>query len=478
MSRQLRGIIALLVVIAILTSGVLVVGRLLGNKDTASASSSTSPFLYQCEPKEVQSIWFKNEQGTFDVHRQADQSWILDEARDYPASDFYATLETVASGVAYSRTIEENVEDIALYGFDKPMAEVKFTYRNGDKMELLFGVRMPGSAFRYMMEKGKSTVYTVTSNISVPFEADLTTFVGRVLTPAMPTGDAMPTMTHLTLSDTDWDAPLVLQPNVKTGKTALDKQPYRIVSPQEAYVNSGAGTRLADLPKSGLEADAIEKLGPSEADLEAYSLKEPKHTLEYNIGGKDYKVLLSRKDAAQEKYYAMLPGGNIIYSFDSNSLSWLDQPLQAFAGPHLLAADLAQLAKVNLSSGADRYEFILTQTGGDAQNPAFTVSANGKTLENTDYFKTFLELLNSGIWTDVATREPAEDAVPELSITFTYLSNLNLTPDTITYTKLEERLYYIAVNGEGYFTCGASYLNKVNGEVQKLMNNEAVDTHF
>lgn len=123
------------------------------NEDTA--------YAYASEELDVQITKAEDEKGsiTYEYEVSPDPGKF-----EYDSSKFRSMLYTLSS-ITATNLVEENCQDISVYGLDEPTAVVKTYYQDGSEVDVIIGSQAPVDGEYYVMTNESSNVYTIGSYV-------------------------------------------------------------------------------------------------------------------------------------------------------------------------------------------------------------------------------------------------------------------------------------------------------------------------
>ena len=140
------------------------------NADSGTSSSKTvSVTDYTAD--DISTLTISNESGEYTINRLGKEKWGIDSIPEALAnSSAYSTAMSSAGGIGAKQIVEENATDLAKYGFDKPTATVKMTFKDNKAEDItcLIGIKYEGENSWYVKTDKSDTVYLV-ANAGVSF---------------------------------------------------------------------------------------------------------------------------------------------------------------------------------------------------------------------------------------------------------------------------------------------------------------------
>ena len=173
MKKNTKIILGSVIGLAVLGAATLALVLTQPKDDTADSgtSSDTSVSITDYETDDISTLTIKNESGEYTINRLGKEKWGIDSIPEALAnSSSYSTAMSSAGGMSAKQVVEENATDLAKYGFDKPTATVKMTFKDNkaEDMTCLIGIKYEGENSWYVKTDKSNTVYLV-SNSGVSF---------------------------------------------------------------------------------------------------------------------------------------------------------------------------------------------------------------------------------------------------------------------------------------------------------------------
>ncbi|HOC32785.1 MAG TPA: DUF4340 domain-containing protein, partial [Ruminococcus flavefaciens] len=106
------------------------------------------------------------------------------------------TLVNNGNGLESSALIEENCTDFAKFGLDKPQAEIEYKYESGNVRKFYVGDQAPTGSSYYVRAEGNDTVYTADTSLLANYMKPLKDFIESTVL-EKPADDEMPRIDKL-----------------------------------------------------------------------------------------------------------------------------------------------------------------------------------------------------------------------------------------------------------------------------------------
>lgn len=158
MSKK-RTIIALIAVLALLVA-VYVYVEVAGVNEPETVATDRIRIL-ELSVENIANMVLVSEDATLNIERVGD-SWEVDYP--YPINLDSRRIDDIAfsfQGLMAETVLDENIEDLSVFGLDEPTVEATVTLMDGTRHTVYLGNRTPlGNTF-YLMKSGDTRVFTV-----------------------------------------------------------------------------------------------------------------------------------------------------------------------------------------------------------------------------------------------------------------------------------------------------------------------------
>ena len=108
--------------------------------------------VYSFDDDQIRRAEVKNQHGEYTVTYVKEDTFSVSGIEEFNLNaDTISDLVTASMQIYATKTIAEDPEDMATYGLDKPVAEIKFSYDTGESVEIKIGADCPsGGAYAYV----------------------------------------------------------------------------------------------------------------------------------------------------------------------------------------------------------------------------------------------------------------------------------------------------------------------------------------
>lgn len=476
MNKRVRNLIICLVVLCVIGGALFLLLKLGGgeSENPSSASSASNAIkLVNKKQSAAELIKVKNETGEYEIKKTED-SWTIEEYSALPLNTSFLTQ--YATAVTYTtadQVIEENAEDLAKFGLDKPQAVIQTTYNDDNStFTLEIGDKAPLEAGYYVKTGDSNKVYTCkSSEIPNLFLAKKTKAIQSELVPANGSEDSSDSAATFVLDK------LVLGGSARTEAITIEQindltesgasASYAVVAPRKADLNVEKGGELLKAV-FGIEADDIEVANATAEDYKKYGLDDPYCVLTLEYAGET--VTLKITDDSDGYCYVVKNDIPVIYKVAKDKVSFRSVQYKDIASRLIFSATITDVKTVTVDTPDQSYVFELKHKGDDIE-----ISYEGKVLD-TAKFKKFYQVL---IGARIEKEEPA-DKTGDVVLRFTYAyHDESKANDVLEFHKLSDRKALAVLNGKSFgFDVLMTYVQKVYEDCEKVINNELVATDW
>ena len=390
------------------------------------------------------------------------------------------TLANNANGLLSASTIEENPENLAKFGLDSPEITVDITYETGSQVTLLIGDETPKGGENYVMTSDSTAVYTVTSSKLANYSKTLFDFVQTTIVES-PEQNAYPVVESLKIEREDIDYDILLEYDKKSDDESYNggtSATHIMVEPVETYISVERSTDITN-GIFGLSSKGIYSVHSTEADIAEAGLKEPfcTVTMDCDDNEKDYTLYLSEPFTDEDNVkccYAMLRGGNVIYTVTEDNAKWLTvQPID-IASRIFIASYVWNVTDLKVECEGGDYEFVIKPKDSDEKPESPSSDDFVTTLNNAEFdterYRQFYSFLISASAEDFALDAEIPDDEPMASLEYTdSYTDETIRIDFYDYSNLTAQA---VINGKSKFFVAKSYVTTLIGNVQKLNTDE------
>lgn len=190
MKKNTKIILGSVIGIAVLGAATLALVLTQPESDNADSGTSSNKNVSVTDytTDDISTLTISNESGEYTINRLGKEKWGIDSIPEALAnSSAYSTAMSSAGGIGAKQIVEENATDLAKYGFDKPTATVKMTFKDNKAEDItcLIGIKYEGENSWYVKTDKSDTVYLVAnSGVSFAMNSELSYVNKATLTAA------------------------------------------------------------------------------------------------------------------------------------------------------------------------------------------------------------------------------------------------------------------------------------------------------
>jgi hypothetical protein len=379
---------------------------------------------------------------------------------NYPLSEHTKTNMRPAVGSVYAYdTVDRSGKDLGKYGFNAPTATATLTDTNGKQIRFTVGSQMPNGTAYYVMNDTNNHVYAVASDYLQFIVTDKQEFISKQVTSIPADSAYMVDYMTITKNGAPYFSVVAMDESetVFQNSGALFKMTY-------PYVGQGRDVNIVSFLESvcNLNATFVKHLSTDADALAQYGLSDPAIVIEYSYKGDVKHIYLSEPENGFTNLYT--PDSNIIYSLLAQKLNLVTLDGLDFVTPYQFDRDINEVERIILrTDSGEEYTYNVSVTNGKTAATCNGTNLNGAAFEN------FYDLLTTS---EVAGVAEKPGGTPKLTMVFRYHANLNKSNDTVSFYRIDERTYYLELNGQGNFYVSSLYVDKILECIPKLNNGE------
>jgi hypothetical protein len=374
-----------------------------------------------------------------------------------------------AARVIGERLIEQDPQDLSVFGLDKPQAKATAKYDDGTTAVFLLGNKTPAGNTYYMMTQGGDRVVTVWMNVGNSY---------------LNKADALLAKEKLTLTLEDVDTVKV----VKKGETIVEATTlgvdsrisitaWMIVQPWKRSVDT---TALDTYLNSMLALQMSSVVEGKPADLAKYGLDNPEYEIIISGNGKTDHVLIGA-DMDGSYAYAKFAEGSTVYTVSKSSLEFTKTSAYKLMDKMILLVNIASTVGLEFQGLGQQGKLVIEHkpslddegnvrkdgNGNPMNDQFFTIG--GKDVEDKVaryFYQTCIGLSTHSLvkvgW------QPSGEPVAVL----TYTRNTDPTKITIEFMAYDKDFYAVRMDGQTHFLIKQEKVQRVADDLAKLKAGE------
>lgn len=492
MKKNTKIILGSVIGLAVLGAATLALVLTQPKDDTADSdtSSDTSVSITDYETDDISTLTVTNESGEYTINRLGKEKWGIDSIPEALAnSSSYSNAMSSAGGMSAKQVVEENATDLVKYGFDKPTATIKMTFKDNkaDDVTCLVGIKYEGENSWYVKTDKSNTVYLV-SNSGVSFAMnDKLSYVNKSTLVAS-YDSKNDTVNRVRVERKDLEKDIVLD------KLPEEKE-KEFSSTYVAYAMSSHNGILADdeLDQKvvyglyGISASDVFAVSPTDEQKKQAGLDDPDCTVtmvsnedtvtKLSIGSAVYNVTKNEETGEEIKtitgYYGMLSDKDAIYVFSPDDLPWLTVTPESILYKLFLTPYIYYLDGVTIyDSDRKAYDFKIV---GDADNASF--SYDGKEIDAAK-FKSFYQYLLSAYAEQIYLDDLTDDNKFIAGITYDHREEGKENDAVEFYSSESDRTCIIVVNGDVRYKVRQIYATRLLENLNALLTSGEIVSEF
>ncbi len=430
------------------------------------------------EPVDVMRVVISNEYGSTDISFTG-EGYVVD---DIPAErvdmDELIDLLTNCGKVSALQEVNASPKDLAIYGLEKPAAQVAVTYKDGSSLTIMLGNIERVSGNFYMRVDGTTAVYLAEAKRFSAFLLPKKSLVEDQITPELALSSPLSALLNVTFSGAQLKQPVTIEA-VAAGDPDVVRAALSFGA--ATHIVRGKGTYELDQTYAvkmlgsllGITATDIVGYAMTDEEIMAFGFDHPTMQVEFDLrNGRDVPVetfalsVLAKGNA----YYMTCNDNGVIYEvaepafvhleYDKLLVRWFLSPL------------LMDVSEVQVITSGQRYDFVLTgETNAEKQ-----VTCNGKPLD-IERFRTLYRLLGSAAHDGSPLQDRTVKGEPLLQLTYRY-RDAGKQPDVMALYKGDTRRLWVQVNGVSEIAMREAYLPRVQQALADLWTDKPIETDW
>lgn len=310
--------------------------------------------------------------------------YLLEQYLDFEQDTLrIKTLLASVMNIQAKELVEENSERLEEFGIKDSSARVLIQTEAGRDTTIVIGNATPGADGYYAAFEGGRDVYMLTNTAVVHWMYDPLEFINRTL-------GEMTLLTEVTAAElTRTNLGTVKFERISAPQGTLDTVEYKITAPEEREVDKEIFGNVIN-STSGLTAQSVAAVNPSEIELKAVGLAEPYATFTMQTAE---KTTVYRAGHVQNGFvYLMKDDIPVLYIASVDTLPWYLVEYGQLISKELLSPAIEELSAIILYDGQDEFEFNLSGTTADN----IKITAEGKNIDTAlflEYFNKTVEVV-------------------------------------------------------------------------------------
>jgi len=469
MKKRQRSILALAVVLVVLVGAYFYVS----NRPQEQTNDKESIEISKVAKDDIVKMVLESRDGTTLTFEKKDDEWTV----DYPHP--VVLDQTSIDDIAYSfaslyaeRLIDENPEDLSVYGLDKPVVVAKAFLKDGTQKVLYLGNKTPAGNTYYLMAEGDPKVYSVWMNHGEHFSSKLSDVRQRDLTEITTEG-----LTYLKIAKKGKPT-IEIETNEKSDdEPYLDLSVWRMIQPynEPMGVSSDKFQNVLDAIAS-LSNDAIKEFVEDEPqDLSKYGLDDPVAELIVKDDENTLHLYFGKDAEDGKTVYFKTADVNSVYTIEKSKIELLDTKPFDIVDKFAYIVNIDNVDKVVIEGRGKTHVLTLTretkkaEKEGEEDEVITTYMVDGKEVEEKPFKEFYRSLI--GISVDAEIDREMTEENPEVKTTF-YLNKGSKREATISYVPYDNDFYAVFRSGRVEFVVAKSQVNKMLDDLEALIRGD------
>jgi len=437
----------------------------------------------QIERDNLQSIVVTNEHGTYEFYRDNNGEFQIRGHEGIAYSPEMFSELVVSAGYPLAKLkVADNADKYEEYGLNDPICQWTITDTAGKSRTLKVGHRLHTDDGYYICLEGREAVYELSQSIKGSILAPIEDFITPVVMVACTQNDYYE-VDKLTIfhGEEKFISFAHVADEDKMNPDAIAEQ---IVTYPTAYTPNDTEVWEVCLLMAGLSGEKCMVLGAGDTEYEQYGLLEPAYTITFEYNSKTYVILISEKTADGYYYASSNINPTVISKVSADTLDFLDFDLFTWISPYVFGHYITQIKQIGVTNEQYNLTFDLEHFDDGSSNGGLNVECSNKTDFSSDdmvlNFRMFYRELISLEMQDYAplTAEERKELIADkdnllFEFSFTTLAGKKTE---IAFYQYTTRRCLVTINGEGEFYVLIDRIEKLNTDIEKLMNGVEIDS--
>lgn len=385
-----------------------------------------------------------------DAEAQMETFWV--NTKPYPVELVQSKVIDLArsfSSLHADILVEEQPQDLSIYGLDKPVATGIADLEGGTKVTLYLGNKTADGSTWYLMKEGDPKVYTVANHHGQRLNSSWSEFRNKDL-PVIDTTN----LTYMHLSgENRREIEVVKRDDLSDAELAYGMNLFQMTKPFK-NIRGVDGTKLSEMLQNVAGLKIKEFVEDHPTDYSKYGLDQPK--LQFVIKDETTTLDLSFGDSLDDgTVYFKAGNSDGVYLMEESSIEFLNLEPMDIADKFALLVGIDGVDEITLEGRGRRHTLSITRTtveseedgeeDGEEDEVVETYFLDGKPVEE-DPFKDFYQRLIS----IVVNAEKAHTVVggaPELKITY-HLNKGDQKNATVELYPYDDDYYSLVSDGD------------------------------
>ncbi len=468
-SKKYFVLIALLVVAGLLFGGAYVLQNMPDQTEltepAATEDNSVDLSILKAEQADVRSIQVENEAGKYTLlYNDEDKSFELEGQPSFELNaSVPSSMVNYAGSLNAVEIIDEDAQNLAEFGLDKPGVKATINYKNGTSKVLNFGQKMPTGSTYYLTEGDSKKVVLVNGSVYNAFATalnDLHTIPQLNLNAETIDGfrverkgqDFIQIRTNNSelVDDLSVNSSMIEQPIVYQ---AHQDRTQQVKESLVAMQISGYAGQITDGTDYGFEEPSAKITVFSTIPVETEAIDEAATQEPTQETTQTSEVFLELGDTNDEnQVYVRLDNSDAVYLMDKSLFGFLEQvTVPNLIDPFINLVNIVKVDGLTIETQTDTYTMSITREPQLDEDGKVILDDAGKEKiletymfnENMTQDKLFKKFYQVVIGTLADKYVDEDPGTGEVVLRITY--DLNVAPNSLTVEYMEyDQDYYIA----------------------------------
>ena len=398
---------------------------------------------------------------------------------EYDTSMFRSMLYTLTS-ISAGSVVEENAEDLSIYGLDEPTATVKTYYSDGSEVDIIIGSQAPVDEDYYCMTSESNTVYTIGSYVDSLLVRRPIEYRDITLFPTYSDDDIYTNINWVKLTSRDGSEIEIALDSDQSNEYNTEGSQYVMLEP---YQVSGNATTIQ---QNILDVVATLTLGSIVKDIDEdeyaeYGLDTPAKLEMSDTSDNEVHLLIGDTCPNTDYTYCMLEGTDTLITCATSALDWDGISYVQFMLRTVWTYSIEQLKQLDINIDGTEHVVKVTHStkqnanGNDADKVEGTL--DGEEIIETNIRRLYIKCLYFRVIDNLTDDEKKEyaDAKATSKITITLEGGEEHTLELVPMT---DRKYAMRLDGEMEYYCYKKNLTSLETAIGYVKNHEELDFSF
>jgi hypothetical protein len=398
---------------------------------------------------------------------------------EYDTSKFRSMLYTLTS-ITATNLVEEDAQDLTIYGLDQPTATIETYYADGTEIDLIIGSLAPVDGSYYCMTSESNTVYTIGSYVDSLLVRRPIEYRDITLFPTYTDDDIYSNIDWVRLTERDGSCvEFQLDSNLEN-EYNTENSLYVMLQP---YAGSGNDTTIEsyvmDVVSTLTLGSIIDDI--TEDQYADYGLNNPAKLEMTDISGNSISLLVGNTCPNDEYTYCMIEGTDTLLTCNTSAMDWMGVSYVTYMLRTIWTYSSERLQSIEINMDGDEYELLVDhyvkQNANGNDTDGVTGTLNGQEISETNTRRLYVKCLYFRIMGNLTDEEKEEysNAEPYGSIT------INLDEDeshTLEIIRMTDRKYALRLDGETEYYCYKKNITSLMTSIGYVLAGDELDMSF